>query len=214
MAPISKSKTFLSVLPDLGYIQDCVNNRYDELFRHGSDGTSLPFVCCVCDEFLLHRDDYCTITVKKMEAARSLLSWEKCPVEHQIPAIQEYYVFGELSHKSLKKHSSWVEKLALSPRGCMFQKAKGCQVGFLSCKPCKDAIDNNEMPLFAIRNGNYCGPAPQCLIDLNEVELSFLQPEKTSITCVQAVTQIRPAFPKKFRQNSPKITPSPPIRGQ
>lgn len=183
MAPISKSKTFLSALPDLRYIQECVNNRYDSLFRQSSDGALLPFVCCVCDEFLVHRDDFRTITVKKMESAQSLLSWEKCPAEHRIGAIQEYYVFGDLSHKSLKKHSCWVEKLALSPRGCMFQKAKGCQVGFLSCVQCKEAIDNNEMPLFAIRNGNYCGPAPLCLLDLNEVELSFLQPEKTHGVC-------------------------------
>ena len=80
-------------LPSMKDIQTRVNDRYDELFHLDPQGNRLPFVCCVCDEFLLHPEDICYVTVAMMRKMEDVLSWRNFTDERRTVDIENYFRF-------------------------------------------------------------------------------------------------------------------------
>jgi hypothetical protein len=59
-------------LPSVEEIQARVNKRYDELFLKDTNGKLVPAVCCLCDEFLMTKDDFCILPPKKLIAMKKV----------------------------------------------------------------------------------------------------------------------------------------------
>ena len=69
-------------------VQRRVNAWYDELFRQNEDGSVSPYVCTVCDEFILSKNSMRVLTVEKMKKAGPLLSWDSLAKEDRISAVE------------------------------------------------------------------------------------------------------------------------------
>ena len=171
---------FTAVLPGIEEIQSRVNKRYDDLFKMDNDKAS-PYVCGICDEFILHQDDMAVLSEKKMESVKDLFSWSTLLDTERIPAVEEHHKFkGSMAgivNKDLFKN------LAISPRACIYRKGPRCKPGLLVCKECEAKCTAKKLPFYAIINKNYLGVAPKCLTDLNETELAFLTPVRTHGYC-------------------------------
>jgi hypothetical protein len=76
---------------------------------------------------------------------------------------------------------SWLEELALWPRGLYIQP-KGTtlkwQQGFMCCRCCKEQLESKHSGhlYFSIINGNFYGKAPKELTELKTEELCFITP--------------------------------------
>jgi hypothetical protein len=176
MAPLL-ADDFADGLPSVEDIQDRVNKRYDELFIKDKNGKSVAPVCCICDEFLMTKQDFCVLTPKKLKAMKEPLSWTSMEGSDRILALED--VFCLKDDTGLISDTSWLQGMALSPRGRIFKKpGKGRRAGFTCCPTCKSCVDRSILPMNAIINKNYVGGAPQCLTDLTEVEQALITPVK------------------------------------
>ena len=162
-------------------IQKRVNDRYDAMFHDCPDGTRVPFVCAICDEFIITQGNKHLVTSQAMKKMENVLSWQSLSDLARPRALEEYFRF-DLSKSSIDDASEfqYLEKMALSPRG-VIEKATGRGSGkykykFVVCKRCHHCVSNVKLPRHAILNSNYVGGAPACLMELTEVELAFLSP--------------------------------------
>lgn len=174
-----------SLLPSVpSKIQERINTRYDELFRENAKGECAPHVCCVCDELFISKNDIKVISVAKLKAGRKALLWETHPDPRRPKELEEKYQWCGGS-KGLKGDLSFLQGMALSPRAGTYKTSKhgNAKTGFASCSRCKSAIDQKNLPQFAIVNKNYVGNAPACLQVLTQVELALLSPVKNHGYC-------------------------------
>ena len=177
------SDAFLDRMVPTEEIQKRVNAAYDKLFRRNPDGSLSPHVCSICDEFLMCEDDIRVLTIQRMKKLKPLLSWSSLDKEDRIAEVEEHYKFTDTLPGN--QDGRWLEGMALSPRGALYQKSRKHAAGFTCCPRCEEAVMARKpyVPFFAIVNKNYVGCAPKCLTDLNDVELSFLTPMSTHGYC-------------------------------
>jgi hypothetical protein len=143
---------------------------------HNDAGTAVAFVCCVCDEFIIRKRDISIISIQKMKRAGPLLSWKNnVSSSERIPNVEKYYRFPEVE-ELFNTDQTWLDEMALSPRGSMSQLSKHASFGFVSCSECKECIESQRMPVHAVANHNHVGCPPHELLDLNDIERSFLTP--------------------------------------
>ena len=172
--------SFLSDLPSCEDIQARVNDRFDSLFATDVDGDKCPFVCIICDQFLITKEDRCQVTVSKLKLMQKTLSWDNFPDPRRKKPIEDYFTWRG-NKNGYKGDLSFMKGMALSPRGILYKRsAKNAQFGFSCCKRCKSNVTSQErrLPRHAILNNNYVGVPPKCLLDLTEVEIAFLTPVK------------------------------------
>ena len=174
---------FLDRMVPTEEIQKRVNASYDRLFRRSPDGTLSPYVCSICDEFLMCESDIRVIQIPRMKKLKPLLSWSSLDPADRIPDVEAHYKFTDTSGGT--EDQDWLKGMALSPRGCLYKKSRNHKAGFTCCPTCEDSLMARKphVPYFAIINKNYVGCAPKCLTDLNEVELAFLSPCSTHGYC-------------------------------
>ena len=167
-------RVFLDSLPDPEDVQERINARYDELFTKDDHRNLMPYVCTVCDEYLMRKGDINVLTVEKMKKAKDILSWSWLPDHERIPEVEEAYRFQNTIQPG--KDQSWLNGMGLSPRGSMYKFSRNHKTGFTCCGTCKAQVEKLRVPRNAIINRNHVGCAPQCLRELTEVELAFLSP--------------------------------------
>lgn len=175
---MNNPREFLRHLPSQDDIKQRISDRFSDLYvTKGKDGDLSPYVCAVCDEFLVRKIDVHTVSIKKMKSAIDVLSWEKnVPPNERIDAIEKEYRFKHPIPE--ESDSSWLDRIALSPRGSLKSFHTRQKPGFVTCLDCKLAIEKKKLPLYAIANQNFVGCPPKELLDLNDVELAFLSPIK------------------------------------
>lgn len=170
-------------LPTAAIIQERVNKKIDSLYFKDVNGDRQPYVCSICDKLLVTEEDNCQITVAKMKGMSTHLSWTNIPDPTRPTKLQDYY---SMNFESIKFNTdddlSFLNNMALSPRGILYKKATKRHgkpsKGFSCCKRCKTcaARKGGSLPRHAIVNRNYIGAAPKCLLDLTETELAFISP--------------------------------------
>ena len=177
MAPV----TLLSDLPSVSEIQERINRRYDETFKYDK-GKYLPYVCSVCDEFILHRNELQYLPLDQLKKNQDCLKWSSVlEDESRIPDVEEYYKFSDtLPPTQQAVHGAYIYSLALSPRGTLGKKGKGnrSKLGLTCCCTCKSDVTKGNTPFLSIVNKNFVGCAPQCLVDLTDLELAMITPCK------------------------------------
>ena len=172
--------TLVKGLPSSAEVQSRVNERYDSLLFRQSDGSVKPYVCTICDEFLIKKEDRQRVTVDKLKSCQQFLSWEYMEnlCNESVPAAvkSEYSWNGD--RKCYKGDLSFVKTMALSPRGILEKPAGAKKAGFSCCQRCSNVLNKKFLPRHAILNNNWVGAPPPCLLELTDVELAFLSPIK------------------------------------
>jgi len=183
MAPTEEEEDWgdIGMLPPLKTLQERINNRYDSLFHYDRNGNRHPFVCTVCNEFILCIEDLTWLPVAQLQKRSDLLRWNIINVDSHRDApreLQETYVFNDADNQLSNK--AWMRGMALSPRGVLGRKSKhhSAKLGFSCCNSCKNALSAGCTPFNAIVNRNYVGHAPECLKELSPVELALISPVK------------------------------------
>ena len=74
MAQEYDPRSFLANLPSTEDVQERINDRYDSMFNMDDNDNLIPFVCCVCDEFMLPKRDVNVVSIAKMKKAKDILS--------------------------------------------------------------------------------------------------------------------------------------------
>ena len=171
-------------LPTAVETQANVDSRCDELTHcEGENEERSPYVCVVCDRYLVTKADNRQVTAKALTKLKGLLSWEQHPDIRRKPAIEEYYTFRD-EQKKWPADLSFTQGMALSPRALYYKKnGVGREAGFSCCKRCSRNVRAGTTPRHAIANKNYIGVAPKCLTDLTDVELAFITPVKAFGYC-------------------------------
>ena len=176
MACLLPKMTFMDSVASCEEVKSRINNRMDNLYARDEYDELIPYVCSICDEFLFKKKDICVVSVQKMKKASELLSWSKNFHERErIKALEQYYRFPSVVQLD-ESERAWLDKMALSPRGSMFRLSRHSSFGFVACERCKEAIDSEYMPLYAIANHNHVGCPPRELLELNDIERAFLTP--------------------------------------
>ena len=154
-------------------ISNAVKEKLDECFSRSfrvcSDtGDLCPHVCCVCDRFT-KTNDIDIISLKDLKKYRSLLKPNVDDIDEDL--LDCYQLEIEEDKENV------LDGLMLSPRGCFVQQDdRRKKDGITTCIECKSSLRKNQVPRFAIVNGNFVGTPPRCLLELTEVELAFLTP--------------------------------------
>ena len=179
-----KMSSLLSSVTSTSKIQERINSRYDDLFRENSSGERAAHVCCICDELFISKNDIKVISVAKLKAGRKALLWDTHPDPRRPKELEEMYQWSG-DTKGLQGDLSFLKGMALSPRAGTYKASNhgNSKTGFASCSRCKSAIDQKNLPSFAIVNKNYVGNAPVCLQELTQVELALLSPVKNHGYC-------------------------------
>ena len=163
-------------LPSAEVVQQRVNERYDELFHVDNDGKRRPYVCVICDEFIIRKADNNHVTVAALKQVEKLLSWTNIEDERRSKELENQYT---VTDELLNKHSV-LKKLALSPRGVYYKKpGRGFPYGFSCCKRCKGCVERKVLPRHAIVNKNYIGSAPPCLAKLTIFNKLYCKPSSS-----------------------------------
>ena len=110
-------------LPSVSDIQARVNKRYNELFLRDKEGNRRPFVCSVCDEIAIKKRDICIVTIQGMKGMGDVMRWENFNDIRRKPEIEGHYKF-ECNVSSYSGDLGFLEGMALSPRGTLFQKRR------------------------------------------------------------------------------------------
>ena len=170
-------ESFKSSWSSIDEVQNRINCRYDSTFLTNTDGSRQPYVCTICDEFLLHESDHSYVALDLIKKRYKLLAWnEHVDDDDRIPALEAAFRF--IDHQNLFKDNTLLNKLALSPRGHIGRKraGRGSRWGFSCCNTCKNRLENGYTPFYAIVNQNFVGNPPPCLTELTEVERSIVTP--------------------------------------
>ncbi|CAB9530415.1 hypothetical protein SEMRO_2869_G339060.1 [Seminavis robusta] len=166
----------IGVLPSVQSVQERINSRYDELIHVDAKGKYVPYVCLVCDEFIMHRDELLWYRLTDLFKCKHVLEWNAVMHEHErIPAVEENFRF--VDHDDAVKDPSWLHRMGLSPRGIVKKGNRPNASGVFSCcERCSSALNKKRTPHFAIVNRNHIGSAPACLKELTPVELAMITP--------------------------------------
>lgn len=175
--------SFLESLPSREEIQRRINHAYDDLFWTERDGSLSPYVCTICDEFLLSRKEIQVLPIDKLKKLRELFLWTSLSEDDRIAAAEEHYSFQHGLPNNVC--GSWLKGMALSPRGSIYRTHPKSRPGFTCCDSCHSTLTgrNPYIPFHSIINMNYVGCAPKCLTELNQVELALLSPVNTHGYC-------------------------------
>lgn len=175
---VNGNHAFVQNLPTTEEVKARINERYAKTCWRDDDGEVHPYVCTICDEVLLSTTSIDVIPFDKLKKVRRHLLWSELDTKDRIPAVEDHYSFTKPLPKGVSR--KLLTGMALSPRGSVYkQTRRNGKAGLTICKCCKDALAGRKkvhVPMNAIINGNYVGCAPQCLTDLNPVELAFLAP--------------------------------------
>ena len=165
-------------LPLATEIQKRVNDRYDELFHECPSGDRLPYVCCICDEFILKLSNKGEVTFDAMKKMKDVLSWKSFKDDRRTKELEEYFQFDvSKSVVDTRTDFLFLKEMCLSPRGVLRNVQRGrTKYKFIVCKRCEGCVKKKTLPRHAILNNNYVGGAPACLMELTEVELALLSP--------------------------------------
>ena len=130
-----------------------------ECFHEDETGHLRPWVCMSCDGFV-KKEKKRFIAATRLNNHQALFSPQrKSPNE-----VLSYYTYNGAGKQNFMK------KMMLSPRAC-FTKDRFC-----ICSYCESSVQRNEIPLRTIANGFEIGPCPKELLELNQIELSFISP--------------------------------------
>ena len=162
-------------------IIECINRRFDEILIKDCVENVYKMRCCIaCDE-IVKPGECVRITLKDLEQNRSLLQ------------DSNWNSVSSIAKESYAIKSSDIEVqavvfgLLLSPRASQLinERASDSNVrkAFTGCRRCKYHLSRNQMPPYAIANNYSLGTAPDCLTELNQVELALLTPVKTYGYC-------------------------------
>ena len=177
---VDGTASFLDSCADSDAVKERINERVNELYNTNADGDLIPYVCAVCDEFILSRNEIDVLSIAKMKASCKLLSWSSnFSGEERIGAIEAFYKFPEYDDLPRQERRSWLDEMALSPRGSLKQMHVRQARGFVVCKRCRECLCKKRgpvMPPNAIANKKHVGCPPQELLELNDIERSFLTP--------------------------------------
>ena len=161
-------------------VQKRINQRFDELYMRTEAGYK-PHVCLICDEFV-NPSKLDILSMQTLHGNRLLLRAQ--PWNQVSTSLASCYKFDGYCGDYADDVAGGIESLLLSPRASYITHSD-CRSasGFSCCVACKTSLQQEQMPRFAIAN-NYCvGTPPQCLLDLNEVEIALLTPVKTYGYC-------------------------------
>ena len=113
-------------------------------------------VCACCDCFL-DCDENGIVSLQSLIKMSS-----KCKGDPGVPQeLRRYYTVPNLPE---------LDELLLSPRSTFLLNLDG----LLYCTECLSSIKGSHLPRFAIANNKTIGEAPQCLENLNPVELALI----------------------------------------
>ena len=164
---------------DGSQMQSTIDKCYDGLMNVDGNGKVVPYVCSVCDEFIMKKRDLETISVKKMKDYEDLLTFEWLSEEERLHDVETGYTFPE----RVEGNNSWLNDYGLSPRGSLYRASPRHAAGFTCCSSCKSSLRKGVVPRYAITNLNHVGMAPECLRELTEVEMAFLSPVRSYGYC-------------------------------
>lgn len=169
---------YIGSVPTVQSVQQRINDRYDKLIRTFDDGRKAVHVCSICDEILMHEREFDWIAIEQLKKKRHCIQWSALLKEHErIPELEAQYTFNHDPENRIRD-KSWLSEVALSPRGCIGRPGQhgNAKYSFSCCKTCKASINSNETPFYSIVNQNFVGCPPDCLKELNELELAFITP--------------------------------------
>ena len=112
---------FLNTLVSAEEIQERVNERFDALFHVDTNGKCHPFVCAICDEFLLTKEEICPTTLAKLKKSSKVLSWTNMKDPRRTKEIEDYFTV-DWSSSGCKEDLSFLKGMALSPRSVIYTK--------------------------------------------------------------------------------------------
>jgi len=158
-------------------VQKRLNKRFDKIFHRKKDGSKIPYVCSICDEFILHSKDVNWFSIDLLKQKRNLLAWEKVlRTSERKEELENAFQLNDNDNQL--SDSAFLKGMALSPRGCFGRKNNHhrSKLGISCCNRCKCCLEKDYTPFYAIVNRNYVGNAPPVLQDLSEFELSLITP--------------------------------------
>ena len=176
----SSADTFLDSLPSLEDVQSRVNKRYSELTHVLPNGKQKPYVCAICDEFILSSHELTRMNPERLLKHREWFEWASYPDDTRTPELEAAFTFPN-------QHNFDFRGLALSPRTLLSTVVDRHQSKkmFTTCTHCYNCLYKmKHVPLYAIANRNYVGCTPQCLLDLTEIEVALLTPVKQHGFCL------------------------------
>ena len=150
-----------------------INQRFENLYHKNQDDTVVPYVCCICDEFMPPRKNDTVITFETLIEKKTLLQ------PHSVFNLLSTLIDQYKCNSDILAINEEIGTLLLSPRSVYIPEKHG----LVCCTFCKTTLSRSCIPKFAISN-NYCiGQPPECLTRLTPIELSFLSPVKTYGYC-------------------------------
>jgi Helitron helicase-like domain at N-terminus len=181
-----KANGFIKQLPSEAEIHKRINGKIDKLTYKTGDGERMPFVCVICDEFILKESDMNNVSLDSLKSAQKFLKWSHIQDRRRPKELEDHYKWNGLRH-GCNDEMDFLMELALSPRAHLEPAGKGRRKpGFKCCHRCDLDLFKGVtrfLPRHAILNKNYISGAPECLRVLNEVELAFLTPLKNYGYC-------------------------------
>ena len=109
-------------LPTTETVIERVNDGIDKLYYKVSDVERKPYVCAVCDRFILNLDDICNVAVDKMKRF-SCIKWSNFEDNLRPDDVKSYYKFNRDDIDS-NIDLSFTDDMALSPRTLLIRRKK------------------------------------------------------------------------------------------
>ena len=132
----------LSKLRPANEFQKRVNDRYDALFHECPNGSRMPFVCCICNEFILSSNDKAEVSCDAMKKMKEVLSWKGFKDPKHPKEIEKYFQFDPT--KSVIDSCTdflFLQEMCLSPRGVLRKPQRGrMNYKFIVCKRCETSV--------------------------------------------------------------------------
>lgn len=182
--PMTNDQLTTMNTPSTNDIKASINKEFDKLCHQKCDGTFIPFVCAICDEFLTPKR-LALITIPVLcKYGRMLATTEHNGGDNDL-LRNNYKYAGDLGSYDTTDARNLINELFLSPRASLIstKESNNHSEGLTVCKSCKSMLCASRMPRFAIAN-NYCfGSTPACLSDLTEIELAMITPVKAKGYC-------------------------------
>ena len=139
----------LKNLPTAEEFQKRVNDRYDGLFHECPNGDRMPFVCCVCDEFILRSTEKAEVSIDAMKKMKDVLSWKSLKDPRRPIEIEKYFQFD--TTKSVVDSGTdflFLKEMCLSPRGVLRKLERGpMKFKFIVCKRCEFSVKKKVYPV-------------------------------------------------------------------
>jgi hypothetical protein len=183
----SKARNNLTIARHNTEVLNDVDNVDDEY-------TYFPKVCCICDRLIKYKHErfinikrFSTNAIIKRAFHRDMVQHvQKIPPMAKRKLHDHYTQRFFLPESARDKDVNLLNKMILSPRS--YGKVFGANRRMLGCcSECESGLRSmvrpdtitTSPPRFAIVNGLMIGEAPDCIQELNEVELALLSPART-----------------------------------